>query len=115
MTIEQWLSGMVDYNLPQNTLASVLYNNGVEIGTPIEDVTERQRDLSLADLYMWLCSSSSTSGGELISDGGWQHQKAAKNVVDRQGLRALARSLYLKWNSPKADTARGGITMKDLY
>jgi hypothetical protein len=114
-TIEQWLSGMVDFNVPEATLSAILFNNSVAAGTAVSAATERQRDLCLADLYMWLAASSSSSSGEYISDGGWQHQKSNKNVVDRAGLRAAALRLYLKWDSDKADTARGNVTIKHLY
>lgn len=115
-TIDQWLRGMVDYNLPDDTVRAVLFNNGVESGASASGVGQRERDLCLADLYMWLSSSSSSSTGEYVSDGGWQHQKAAKNVVDRAGLRRLAQGLYAKWGSDKAaDTSSGGFTMRDLY
>ena len=89
-TIDQWLPGMVDYNVPDGTVMAILFNNGVASGAPVSEVGQRERDLCLADLYMWLASSSSSSTGEYVSDGGWQHQKAAKNVVDRaELLRAL--------------------------
>lgn len=113
--MEQWLAGMVDFNVPEATLAAILYNNGVEQGCPVDAVSERERDLCLADLYMWLTTSSSATSGEYISDGGWQHQKANKVVVDRAGLRAAALRLYQKWNSEKAAAAQGGVTIKNLY
>ena len=54
--------------------------------------------------------------GEYISDGGWQHQKANKVVVDRASLVARARELYKKWNSEKAESVIGGkITIKSIY
>lgn len=115
LTIEQWLSGMVDFNLSESTLQAILLNNNVASGTAAVMVSEMQRDLCLADLYMWLATSSTSSGGEYVSDGGWQHQKSAKNVVDRAGLRARAQALYKKWDSDKADLARTTIVMKDLY
>lgn len=115
LTIEKWLSGMVDYNLPEATLMAILFNNGVTIGTPMESVTERQRELSLADVYMWLCTSSETKSGEYESDGGWQHQKSIKNVVDRSGLRARAMEIYKKWGSEKAASSIGNIKMQPLY
>lgn len=115
-TIDQWLGGMVDYNVPDATVRAILFNNGVEAGASASSVGQRERDLCLADLYMWLSSSSSSSTGEYVSDGGWQHQKAAKNVVDRAGLRQAAQRLYAKWGSDKAEeSASGGFTMRDLY
>ena len=115
-TIETWLRGMVDYDVPEATLMAVLFNNQVESGTPMQDTTEMQRDLCLADLLMWLSSSSTASSGEYISDGGWSHQKSNKQVADRQGLIRRAQQLYAKWNSDKTDTAVGKrITIKPIY
>ena len=115
-TIEQWLVGMVDFNVPEATIKAILFNNKVTEGTSASDVDERERDLCLADLLVWLSSSSTATSGEYISDGGWQHQKANKVVVDRAGLIARARDLYKKWNSEKANSVVGGkITIKPIY
>lgn len=114
LTIDQWLLGSVDYSIPDLTLAMILFNNGLESGCHIADTTEKQRDLCLADLLMWLASSSTSSSGEYISDNGWIHQKSAKNATDRAGLRARALQLYAKWGIDKSgETAK--IVMKNLY
>ena len=115
-TIEQWLVGMVDFNVPEATIKAILFNNKVTDGTPVSNVAEMKRDLCLADLLMWLSSSSTATSGEYISDGGWQHQKANKVVVDRASLVARARELYRKWSSEKAESVIGGkITIKSIY
>lgn len=115
LTIEQWLGGMVDFNVPETTLAAILFNNNVDAGCSVTNTTEMQRDLCLADLYMWLAASSTSTSGEYESDGGWQHQKSNKTVVDRAGLRARAQELYAKWSSDKANSTSGSITLKSLY
>lgn len=115
-TIETWLKGMVDFDVPSATIMAILFNNGVEQGKSMTDVSEKQRDLCLADLLMWLSSSSTSSTGEYISDNGWSHQKSNKQVVDRAGLIRRAQDLYAKWDSDKAKTAVGTkITYKPIY
>lgn len=115
-TIESWLKGKVDFDIPEATIKTILFDNRVPYGTPVESVAEKERDLCLADLLMWLSSSSVTSSGEKVSDGGWSHQKSAKQVVDRAGLVKRAKVLYEKWDSDKAKTAVGTtITMKSIY
>jgi hypothetical protein len=115
-TIETWLRGMVDFDIPDATIMAILFNNEVPEGLPMNETSEKQRDLCLADLLMWLSSSSVSSSGEMISDGGWSHQKSAKQVVDRAGLISRARELYVKWNSDKAKTTVGTkITVKSAY
>lgn len=115
-TIEQWLKGMVDFNVPESAIKAILFNNNVTEGISASKATEKERDLCLADLLMWLSSSSTVTSGEVVSDGGWQHQQSNKNVFNRAGLVAKARALYLKWNSEKAETAAGvKINLKSLY
>lgn len=116
LTIEQWLNGMVDFNVPEVTIASILLNNGVDSGISASNVPLRERELCLADLYIWLSASSTSTSGEYISDGGWQHQKANKTVVDRAGLRARALDIYKKWGSEKADMPiTSKIIVTDIY
>ena len=115
-TIETWLRGMVDYDVPEATLIAILFNNEVATNTPVFSTSQKERDLCLADLLMWLSSSSTATSGEMISDGGWSHQKSNKQVADRAGLISRARELYAKWNSDKAKTAVGTkITLKPIY
>lgn len=115
-TIETWLKGMVDFDVPSATIMAILFNNGVDQGVPMANTSEKERDLCLADLLMWLSSSSTASSGEMISDGGWSHQKSNKQVVDRTHYRERARELYLKWDSDKAKVAVGNkITVKPIY
>lgn len=115
-TIETWLRGMVDFDVPDATIMAILFNNEVEMGVPVASTSEKERDLCLADLLMWLSSSSTASSGEYISDGGWSHQKSNKQVVDRAGLVNRAKELYAKWDSDKAKTAVGAkITFKPIY
>ena len=115
-TIETWLRGMVDFDIPDATLMAILFNNEVAPGTSVSSTSEMERDLCLADLLMWLSSSSTASSGEYISDGGWSHQKSNKQVVDRAGLIKRAQELYAKWNSDKANSAVGvKITVKPIY
>lgn len=114
--IETWLRGKVDYEIPDVTIMAILFDNEVAQGTEVSCTTEKDRDLCLADLLMWLSSSSATTSGERIADGGWSHQKASKQVVDRASLIKRAQELYAKWNSDKATSAVGNkVTIKPIY
>ena len=113
LTLDQYLKGKVDYDIPEAALLSIMADRGINPGTPLTNVTEKDKDLSLADLYMWLASSSVSSTGEYESDGGWQHQRSTKNVFDRGYFKALANALYAKWGI--VTTTIGTIVMKNLY
>lgn len=114
-TIIEWLKGMVaDFDVSDATIRAILYNNSLEADALLEEVPERNKDLSLADLYMALATSSSKSGSIYDSDGGWQKGRSTKNVVDRRWFRDAANRLYLKWGSDKADTF-GNFVLKGIY
>ena len=114
-TIKEWLKGMAaDFDVSDQTLRAILYNNGLSGDTDVADVSEKSKDLSLADLYMSLASSSSKSGSIYDSDGGWQRGRATKNVVDRSWFRDRANDLYKKW-APEKVVTHGKIVLKNLY
>lgn len=114
MTIEQYLTGKVDYDLSENTISAILFDRGIPSGASLESVSQRQKDLALADVYVYVAGSSTSSSGEYESDGGWQRQRSAKNAFNRNGLLALAKKLYDKWDEP-FDGASSKIKMKSLY
>lgn len=114
MTIEQYLVGKADFNLQEATVQAILVDRGITAGSDVTALTERQRDLATADLYMFLAQSSTSASGDYESDGGWQRQRSSKNVYDRSGLRALAKMLYAKWGVDVPDPS-GVIRMRDLY
>lgn len=114
-TISAWLKGMVaDFDVPDAAIKAILYNNGVDEETVMDDISEKQKDLSLADLYMLLATSSSKTGSIYDADGGWQRGRSTKNVVDRNWFRDAANRLYLKWAPEKVDQS-GVFVLKGIY
>lgn len=117
MTVVRWLeaeaSPFVDF--PTEYLYAKMLHRGVtDDETLVSDITEKQRDLILADIYMGAAISSTKSGTQGESDGGWTHYVAIKNVVSRDALMRMAKDLYDKWNEPFADPTTK-ITLRNLY
>ena len=93
---------------------ATLYGRGIDDDeTTLADVDEKTRDLCLADMYVSAAISSTKSGTQGESDGGWTHYVAIKNVVNRDALMRMARDLYAKWDEPFTDP-RPKITFKPL-
>lgn len=115
-TIENWLSGMVDFPVTDKTLSAILYNRGVAIGTAVDDVSIRDRELCYADVLIWMTTSSQTSSATIDSDGGWTHQESAKNVTDKDALRTKALSIYKKYGDAMAAEVKvNKIRIRNLY
>ena len=114
-TIKDWLKGKVaDFDVSDQTLTAILYDYGLSDNPAIENVSEKSKNLALADLYMSLSTSSSKSGSIYDSDGGWQRGRATKNVVDRSWFRDRANDIYKIW-APEKVTTHGKIVLKNLY
>ena len=106
MTVAAWLdakaSPFIDF--PTEFIYATMLQRGVsDDATLLSEVTERQRDLMLADLYFGAAISSQKSGTQGEADGGWTHYVAIKNVVSRDALMQMARDLYAKWDEPFSD------------
>lgn len=115
-TIEQYLKSKVDFDLTDLTIRGILIDRDVMEGVDVRTLTDRQKELCLADAYLFVGTSSTASSGEMIADGGWQHTKSAKNVVNREYFLTLARSIYEKWGDAKSDTTElSRMKIKHLY
>lgn len=117
MTFVRWLRAKTEsiIDVSDDFLYATIAGRGIEDDEAmLVDVTEKQKDLCLADIYYNAAVSSVKTGTQGESDGGWTHYVSIKNVINRSGLIDLAKSLYEKWEEPFFD-ARPKIRMKNLY
>jgi len=117
MTVVRWLdaeaSPYIDF--PTEYLYAKMLHRGVtDDETLVADICEKQRDLLLADILMGAAVSSTKSGTQGESDGGWTHYVAIKNVTNRDALYRTAKALYDKWGEPCEDPTTK-ITLKSLF
>lgn len=117
MTLLRWFLAktepIMDYS--EDFVYATFLHRGVEDDEVLYgEVSERTRDLILADAYVGAAISSTKSGTQGEADGGWSHYVAIKNVVNRDALMQLAKDLYAKWDEPFVDP-NAKIRMKDLY
>lgn len=117
MTMASWLHAkcdpIIDFS-DEFIYATLLHRGVTDDETTVADVDERTRDLCLADMYFGAAISSTKSGTQGESDGGWTHYVAIKNVVSRDALMQMAKDLYDKWDEPFSDPAPK-IRLKPLY
>ncbi len=118
MTVTRWLRAKVDniIDLSDDFIYATLLDRGItDDSVLVGSISEKQRDLCLADTYFGAAISSVRSGTQGESDGGWTHYIANKNVVSRDALMEMARRLYDKWGEPFDEPGKAKITMKSLY
>ena len=99
MPIEDYLRGVVSYQVADNALNSILFKRKIAAGEMASALTEKQLYLCTADLYLWCATTPSTQNNTEDSDGGWKHVEGGwqTSAYDKRELRAMAKELYEKW------------------
>ena len=117
MTLASWFKAKTDHIIDYSDefmWATFLHRGVDDDSALVAETDERTRDLILADAYFGAAVSSTKSGTQGESDGGWTHYVAIKNVVSRDALMQMAKDLYDKWDEPFSDP-NPKIRMKPLY
>ena len=107
MTIEDYLKGMIGYPVSDESISAVEINRGITAGSDVSVVTERQRDLAIADLLMVVCQTPSTTGTE-DAMGDWKHKTSGLAVTNSSALIKRANAIYSKY-----DESTDGLFIKD--
>lgn len=99
MPIEEYLRGVVGYQIANNALNSILFKRKIAAEAMASSLTQKQLDLCTADLYLWCAATPSTQNNTEDSDGGWKHVEGGwqTSAYDKRELRAMAKELYEKW------------------
>lgn len=74
-SIEGFLQGQSNTTIPDQTLTSILLRTGVEPGADYNELSDEQRDLCLAWMYVYLADPT-TSETVKDSDADWSHSES---------------------------------------
>lgn len=95
LPIESWLKNQ-GYPIDDVTIASILASRNVEWGSDMNSLTQKQKDLILADYLMAVYNTPNT-GAEEEQMGNWKSKGKSYTQTGKAGLLSRANSLYLKW------------------
>lgn len=99
-TVEKYLRGIVpNASITDDSISGVLLDVGVEPGTLASEMTERQRDLCIAYLYIRLATNPHQSSRVTDRDADWEHSEGSEqwSAAQLQQFLILARKLLEKW------------------
>lgn len=111
LPVEAFLRGSVGYIISDEALLSILLSRGVESGSIASTLTTKEKELCLADLYVYCASLPSTSATVEDADAGWKHREGGmqKNSSDVNRLIQLANGIYKKYGE---NTSKSSIKMR---
>ena len=113
MPIEDWLSGLVPYDITEECVNNILFERGIEPETTLDETTKKQRDLCKADLYMWCSLQPSITPRVSDADGGWSHSEGGQHMTvgDKEALRKAALRIYRLYGE---NVGAGSIRMNNF-
>lgn len=97
------MSGRVGYDIPRQTLENIVIERGLTDVTDFAELTERDKDLVLADIMFYLYTSPTKSASVSRSHGDFTISKGGQELTDKRNIYALMMSLYRKWGDPMVD------------
>lgn len=117
LTAEKYIRGLSpNANVSEDTIKGVLADAGIEQGTEVGDLTDKQKDLALAYLLIRIAFSPVQSQRVTDKDGDWEHTEGSEQWSRAQLTQflILARDLLAKWGmtDPRVDSTIPKWSMK---
>jgi len=117
-TISDYLRGKVgNITIPDSALMSACADAGVDPITLFTDVSERQKDLALAWLYVCIAGSPTQSGSNSEEDADWKQTKGGERMsasVLKQYL-AMANDIFDKYDLPLVGEEQWGFVGRGIH
>lgn len=116
-TIKDYLEGKArNISIPEKSLLSICADADVEPYTEFASATEKQKDLALAWLYVWIAGSPVQSGGWTEEDAGWKSsengERMSANVL-KQYL-SMANDIFSKYDLPIVGSESWGFVGRGI-
>ena len=100
ITAEEYVKSISpNANISESTIKGILIDAAIEEGTPATELTEQQKDLSLAYLLIRIAFNPIMSQKVTDKDGDWEHSEGSEqwSRSQLQQFLILARDLLAKW------------------
>lgn len=113
-TISDYLRGCVGFEVSDAMLKAVLAKRGIDPGTPVDYLEERDLDLAEAELLYRGITIPSVKGSVEDADGTWKHKEGQTEfyATDKKAMLQRANELRVKWGEDKF--AKSSITIISL-
>ena len=111
-TIETYLRGKVrNIEVTDDALQSILADLEIDDGTEYASLSQKQKDLALAGLYSWICTSPTQSSKISDEDGDWSHSEGGEQMSASSLNRymRMANEIYKKYDMPLLGSNRWGF------
>ena len=111
-TLKGFLANSVNFPIASDALDAILVKRGVPMCAEYADIEQKEIDLCLADLYMWICTTPNRSGGRSDSDNGWSHKQDSITLSyqDKHMYVKMANDIYERYGEKKPFSSTFKVT-----
>lgn len=102
------MSSLTGYVFDKPVLERIAMERGVNCVTSFAQLSERDKDLIMADLLFVIYTSPTQTSSISKSHGNFSQTIGSQYISDKKNIYELMMKLYNKWNDPKAGTVNVG-------
>lgn len=106
--IISYMSSMTGFVFDKPVLERIAMERGVAEVTSFEDLTEKQKDLLMADMLFVIYTSPTQTSSISKSHGNFSQTIGSQYISDKKNIYELMMKLYSKWGDSKAETVNAG-------
>lgn len=118
MTIEQYLRGKVrNINIPDESLQGICFEAEVSPDTLLSETTLKDRELSLAWLYVWIAGSPTQSGGFTEEDADWRSSTEGERMSAGvlKNYLGMANKIFEKYGLDPITSGKWGFSGRGFH
>lgn len=102
-SIIRYMSSLTGFTFDEAVLERIAIERGVDKAEDFSDLTQKDRDLVLADLLFVIFTSPSETASLTKKHGQFSQTIGSQVITDKDDIYDLMMRLYRKWNDPMAD------------
>lgn len=102
-SVIEYMSSLTGFVFDKPVLERIALERGVDEVTSLEELTQRDRDLLLADLLFIIYTSPTQSSSISKKHGSFSLTIGSQYISDKKNIYELMNKLYSKWGDEKLD------------
>lgn len=107
-----YMSSLTGYSFEKPVLERIAAERGVQDVISLEELSQRDRDLLLADMLFVLYTTPTQTPSLTKQHGAFSQTIGSQYISDKRNIYELMNKLYAKWSDPKLEdvtAAAGGL------
>lgn len=97
------MSSLTGFSFEKPVLERIALERNVQDVVSLEDLSQKDRDLILADMLFVLYTTPTQTSSLTKQHGAWSQTIGSQYISDKRNIYELMNKLYAKWDDPKLD------------